>query len=156
MKKRTRSTSAKKVARQALPKARPKRTRRSASRMTTHKPNGGLSETTEVPEISEPVPIGEAQRLAVEQLGKVTIDPGLAPTQLLELAEAYEQVTREQAAYNARAEATKTAKKSLESATNLLLEKVRSFTHAAPLPLFDQAEREADHEDMLDAMEADA
>lgn len=104
--------------------------------------NGSPSTSTEV--APEKVNIGEAMRRAVEALGEQKVDPNLAPIQMLELADAYEQVTRMQAAFDARSEEAKTAKKSLESATNLLLEKVRSFTHPAPLPLFDGQQREAD------------
>ena len=126
----------------------------SAGRRNTHKANGSLPESRAAsPEPDEKVTIGEAMRRAVEALGDVNIDPGLAPTQMMELGECYEEVARRQAAYDARAEELKTAKKGLDAATELLLEKVRTFTHPAPLPLFDQAEREADHDDMLDAAE---
>lgn len=112
-------------------------------RITTHKPNGGLSTSEEV--APAPVPIGEAMRRAVEALGEVVIDEQLAPGQLRQLAECFEDVTRMQAAFIARSEEAKTAKKALDSATNLLLEKVRMFTHTAPLPLFDHERAEADH-----------
>lgn len=95
--------------------------------------NGSPSTSTEV--APEKVSIGEAMRKAVE-------------AQLLDLSECYEQVVRMQAAFDARSEEAKTAKKSLESATALLLEKVRSFTHPAPLPLFDGQQREADQKTM--------
>lgn len=117
----------------------------SSSRSRVVKPNGGLSDTVPVAAAPTPkVPIGEAMRRAVEALGEVKVDPGLAPTQLLELGECYEEVARRQAAYDARAEEAKTAKKSLEGAQELLLEKVRMFTHPAPLPLFDQKQAEKD------------
>lgn len=107
-----------------------------------------MSESVEVaPSL---VPVGEAMRLAVEQLGDVKIDPELAVSQLRQLSDCFEEVTRRKAAYEAKAEESKTAKKSLESATELLLEKVRSFTHPTALPLFDQAEAEEDRSDMLD------
>lgn len=105
--------------------------------------HGGTGSTsTEV--APEKVNIGEAMRRAVEALGKETIDASLAPTQMAELSDCYEQVIRMQAAFDARSEEAKTAKKSLESATNLLLEKVKTFTHPAPLPLFDGKQREDD------------
>lgn len=100
------------------------------------------------------VSIGEAMRRAVEELGEVVVDDKLAPSQLRQLAEYYEDVTRMQAAFNEKSEAAKVAKKSLEGATNLLLERVRAFTHPAPLPLFDQTQAEEDHETMLDAVDA--
>lgn len=134
--------------RTATPTGRAKR-RTVTHRLNTIKPNGGLPQSQEV--APEAVPIGEAVRRAIEQLGDVQIDPELAPKQMRELAECYENVAREQAAYDAKAEAAKVAKKSLESATNLILERIRAFTHPAPLPLFDAAEREADQEDMLHA-----
>lgn len=128
--------------------------RRVLHRVMTHKPNGGLPESREVaPGDPEPVPIGEAMRRAVETLGAAKVDPGLALFQLLELGKCYEEVARRQAAYEARAEDAKTAKKSLEGARELLLGKVRLFTHPTSLPLFDTAEAEADRTDMLDAAE---
>lgn len=149
----------KKLAKDGYPKPAPRaktgRRKWSAERHNTHKANGSLPESRAAsPEPEEKVSIGEAMRQAVEQLGDVRVDPGLAPTQLLELGECYEEVARRQAAYDARAEELKTAKKGLDAATELLLEKVKTFTHPAPLPLFDQAEREADHRDMLDAAKA--
>lgn len=61
---------------------------RRTGRVNTHRANGAPSESTSAP--ARKVPIGEAMRLAVEQLGECVVDPGLAPTQLLELGEAYE------------------------------------------------------------------
>lgn len=116
-------------------------------RINQHGTNGSTS--TEV--APEKVNIDEAMRRAVEALGEQKVDQNLAPTQMLELADCFEQVTRMQAAFDARSEEAKTAKKSLESATNLLLEKVRSFTHPAPLPLFDGQQREADQQRMESA-----
>ncbi len=118
-------------------------------RVTTHHGHGGRSTSAEV--APEKVPIGEAMRRAVEELGDVKIDDDLAPHQMHELAECYEDVTRRRAAFNEKNDDAKTAKKSLESATDLLLEKVREFTHPKSLPLFDQVEREGDHADMLAA-----
>lgn len=111
--------------------------------------NGDLPSSMEV--APETVSIGEAMRRAVEELGDVQIDEDLAPSQLRQLAETYEEVVKAQAAFNAKAEAAKIAKKSLESITALLLEKVRACTHPVALPLFDQAEREDDHAEMLAA-----
>lgn len=124
-----------------------------AKRVNTIKANGGLPESRAIaPEPdAERLPIGEAMRRAVEELGDVKIDDDLAPSQLRQLADCYEDVTRRQAAFNAKSEEAKTAKKSLESATDLLLEKVRAFTHPSPLPLFDQASAESDLEAMIDA-----
>lgn len=117
-------------------------------RITTHRSNGNLSQSVEV--APEPVPIGEAMRLAVEQLGESRVDPALAPTQLIELGYCYEEVVRRKAAFEAKNDDAKVAKKSLESATELLLEKVRACTHPAALPLFDQVEAKDDLDTMLD------
>lgn len=126
-----------------------KRRKWSASRSRTVRPNGALPESLQsAPEPEDKIPVGEAMRRAVEALGEVIVDDSLAPQQMKELGACYEEVTRRQAAFDARAEEAKTAKKSLESAQELLLEKVRSFTHPAPLPLFDHAEREADQQTM--------
>ena len=129
-----------------------KRAKTTKDKPTTHRVNtvrsdGAPPESREV--APAPVTVGEAMRRAVEELGEVIIDDQLAASQLRELADCYEQVTKEQAAYNQKAEAAKVAKKSLESATNLLLEKVRTFTHPQALPLFDQDQAEADRADML-------
>ena len=128
----------------------PPRRKTVTHRVNRGKANGSLESMEVAPEV-EKIPIGEAMRRAVEALGDVKIDRDLAPKQLAELADLYEDITGRQAAFDAKSEEAKTAKKSLESAQNLLLEKVRTFTHPAPLPLFDQAEREADHKDMLDS-----
>lgn len=126
-----------------------------AHRVTKFKPNGGIPTSTEVAPApataSSKVSVGEAMRRAVEELGEITIDRDLAAGQLRELAELHEEITRRKAAYDLRAEEAKIAKQSLESAKDLLLEKLRTFTHPTPLPLFDQAQREADHQTMLDA-----
>lgn len=118
-------------------------------RINRHGSNGSISESVEV--APEKIPIGEAMRRAVEELGEVVVDDQLAPQQMRELGDCLENVTRMQAAYDARAEEAKTAKKSLESAQNLLIEKVRLFTHPAPLPLFDGKEREQDQQTMEEA-----
>lgn len=118
------------------------------ARVNTIKPNGGLPESKLAGPI-EVVTIGEAMRRAVEALGDVTIDDGLAPQQLRELGESYEEVVRMQAAYDAKADAAKIAKKALESTEALLREKVRAFTHPAPLPLFDHVQAEADVDAMV-------
>lgn len=115
-------------------------------RINRHGSNGSISESAEV--APEKIPIGEAMRRAVEELGEVVIDDQLAPQQMRELGECLENVTRMQAAFDARSEDAKTAKKSLESAQNLLIEKVKQFTHPAPLPLFDGKEREKDQQTM--------
>lgn len=115
------------------------------ARVNTIKANGGLPESRTI--LPEVVTIGEAMRRAVEALGDVTIDDSLAPQQLRELGESYEEVVRMQAAYDAKADAAKIAKKALESTEALLREKVRAFTHPAPLPLFD-----AGFVDAVDAM----
>jgi hypothetical protein len=85
--------------------------------------------------------------------GKIAIDAEKTADQMGRLAEAYEDVMRQQAIYNDKAERAKSAKKKLDSAKDLLLKLVGEFTHKAPLPLFDQVEAESDHERMLDAIE---
>lgn len=117
-------------------------------RLNTIKPNGGLPASQEV--APEKVSVGEAMRRAVEQLGPVTIDAQLAAAQMEELAVCYDEIAKRQAAYDAKAEEAKTAKKSLESAENLLLTRVKEYTHSKPLPLFDQAAAERDLAGMLD------
>lgn len=119
----------------------------SAGRRNTLPSNGDAPESRDV--LPEKVTIGEAQRRAVEALGDVTVDDAVAGEQLRQLAELYENVAREQAAYDRRSEDAKTAKKALESAQNLLMEQVRAFTHAKALPLFDRKEAEQDRERMI-------
>lgn len=132
----------------------PRRRAKANGRVNTHKANGSLPESkAATPEPEETVTIGEAMRRAVEELGEILVDDQLAPQQMRQLAESYEEVARRQAAFKARSEEAKTAKKSLDSATELLLEQLRTFTHPAPLPLFDAAAREVDREEMLDAAE---
>jgi hypothetical protein len=89
-------------------------------------------------------------RRAVEELGETVINDELAPAQLRQLAEAYEQVTREQAAFTKKSEEAKTAKKSLDGATEHLLGLVKEFTHPKPLPLFDMDQRESDQAEMIE------
>jgi hypothetical protein len=140
----------KRSAGKAKPRAKAGRKKWSAQRGRTVKSNGSVEQPINVaPEPEEKVTIGEAMRLAVEKLGDVKVDKDLAPSQMAQLGECYEDVTRRQAAFDAKSEEAKTAKKSLESATELLLEKVRSFTHPSPLPLFDHAEAEDDRAEML-------
>lgn len=128
---------------------------RSAGRTNTIKSNGGLPESQAVAPTTEPerVTVGEAMRRAVEALGPPTVDDQLASQQLRDLAVDVEEVAKRKAAYEARQEEAKTAKQSLDKARELLEEKLRMYTHAKPLPLFDQKEREADQTAMLDAAE---
>lgn len=108
-------------------------------RTNTFKGNGAPTSR----EVAPTITIGEAMRRAVAELGDVVIDADEAPAQMRQLSECYEQVAREQAAYNERVDQAKLAKKSLDSATALLLEKVRTFTHASKsLPLFDQPKQQ--------------
>jgi hypothetical protein len=146
------------MARRPLPKttrakkaaAPAKRKKWSASRGRTVKSNGSVDEPIVVaPDVVETVTIGEAMRIAVEKLGDITIDPTLAVGQLRELGEVVEEIARRQAAFDAKSEEAKTAKKSLESAQELLQEKTRSFTHPSPLPLFDHQSEEDDRAEML-------
>lgn len=122
----------------------------------TYPSNGSLPSTSTVLVEDNKVSIGEAMRRAVEELGDRTIDSQLAAGQMVELADCYEEVVRRQAAFNAKNDEAKTAKKSLESAEALVLEKIRTFTHAAALPLFDHIERENDQAAMEGAATADA
>lgn len=137
-------------AKKTAPRAKAGRKAWTAGRRNTHKANGSVAESAAaVPEPETKITIGEAMRRAVEELGEVIVDDTLAPQQLRELGECYEEVARRQAAYDAKAEEAKTAKKSLESAQALILEKVRTYTHPAPLPLFDAAQAEADEAAMV-------
>lgn len=122
-----------------------KRGKKVTHRVTTHRPNG--AESVEV--APEKLPVGEAMRKAVEELGDVQIDAELAPAQLRELAESYQEVVRRRTAFNEKAEDAKVAKKGLEAAQSVLEEKVRLFCYPAPLPLFDAKDAEADREEML-------
>lgn len=140
----------KKAAAKTKPRAKAGRKNWSAQRGRTVKSSGSVDQPIQVaPEPEERVTIGEAMRIAVEKLGDVNVDKDLAPSQMAQLGECYEEWTRRQAAFDAKSEEAKTAKKSLESATELLLEKVRSFTHPSPLPLFDQKEAEDDRAEMV-------
>lgn len=128
-------------------------------RVNTIKGNGSLPTSREVlPPVADDdlhVPIAEAMRRAVEALGEVVVDDTLAADQLRQLADYYEEVTRAQAAFAQRSEAAKIAKKSLESATEMLLERVRAFTHPVALPLFDQVQAEDDQAAMEAAADAE-
>lgn len=130
----------------ATPRPRAGRKNWSAGRRNTLPSNGDAAESREV--LPEKVSVGEAMRRAVEALGDVTVNDDLAGQQMRQLAELYENVAKEQAAYDKRAEAAKVAKKALESAQNLLMEQVRAFTHANPLPLFDRQQAEEDRQRM--------
>lgn len=129
-----------------------KRKKWSAGRSRRIRPNGAVDEpVTTAPEPEPKVTVGEAMRRAVEELGEVIVDDQLAPAQLRELGVCCEEIVRRQAAFDAKSEEAKTAKKSLESAQELLLERVKAFTHPTPLPIFDAVEREADQTDMLES-----
>lgn len=119
------------------------------SRVNTIRSNGDQPSSMEV--APEPVSVGEAMRQAVASLGDVQIDNELAPAQLRQLADAYEEVAKTQAAFNAKNDAAKVAKKALDTATNFLLERVKDFTHPAPLPLFDAPQAEADRAAMVES-----
>lgn len=131
-----------------------KRQRWSANRGRKIKANGGVTESLPVAaEPNETITVGEAMRRAVESLGSVTISDELAPQQLRELGTLYEEVASRQAAYDAKAEEAKTAKKSLEVAQEMLLSRVKEFTHPSPLPLFDTTQAEGDLAAMVDGGE---
>jgi hypothetical protein len=113
----------------------------SANRINTLPAGGDAPESREV--APEAPTVGDAIRQAMEALGDVTIDESQAARQLRVLAELYEEVAEAQAAYDAKAEEAKTAKKGLEGATNELLEQVRAFTHGkAATPLFDETDED--------------
>lgn len=118
-------------------------------RVTTINSNGDLPESREV--APEKLPAAEAVRRAIEQLGEVVIDDTLAPQQMRELADRYIEYARRKAEFDAKADAAKTAKKGLDTATELLLETFRSFAFPKPLPLFDTKQAEDDADKMLDA-----
>lgn len=119
------------------------------SRVNTIHSNGDQSSSMEV--APETVSVGEAMRQAVKALGDVKIDNDLAPAQLRAIGEAYEEVVRRGAAFNAKREEAVTAKKSLEAAQEILNEKVRASTHPTPLPLFDTDKEESDREAMINS-----
>lgn len=122
---------------------------RAAGRVTTFPSNGDAPSTGDV--LPEKVSIGEAMRRAVEDLGEVVIDTDLAPSQLRQLADLYEDWARRDAAFNAKNEEAKTAKKSAESAKDVLLLHVKEFTHPKALPLFDGPQAVEDVENMQNA-----
>lgn len=127
-----------------------KRKKWSSQRGRTIPSNGSAESPINVaPEVDTKIPIGEAMRLAVKQLGDLKVDNDLAPQQLRELGDIVEDIARRQAAYDAKAEEAKTAKKSLESVQELLIEKVRTYTHPSPLPLFDEKQAEDDRAEMV-------
>lgn len=120
-------------------------------RVNTIPSNGAPSTSAEV--APEKVNAGEAMRLAVAELGDVAVDNDLAPAQLRELGEMYEDLARRRSAFNVKAEAMKDAKKAVEAAETALLQRVRMYTHKPAMPLFDKVEAETDHAAMLDAAE---
>lgn len=128
-------------------------------RVLEHKPKPAAGKKSksaaEKPAVVEvQIPIGEAMRQAVEKLGPIAIDPSLAVSQLEQLGEYHANVVRMQAAYDERAEAAKTAKKSLEAAQEVLIDQVKRFTRKAPMPLFDRVQKEQDLVDMAAAPQA--
>lgn len=81
-------------------------------------------------------------------LGSMKIDKALAADQMEELGTLLEDVAAAKVTADTKAEDAKTAKGTYESKVNLLLEKLRGFTHPKALPLFDAVQREADLVDM--------
>lgn len=81
-------------------------------------------------------------------LGSMKIDKAQAPEQMEELGTLLEDVAKAKATADAKADEAKTAKGTYESKVNLLLEKLRGFTHPKALPLFDQTQAESDLIDM--------
>lgn len=122
-------------------------------RVNTISGNGDAPTSTEIAP-AEPT-TAEIMRRAVEALGDVTIDDQLAPSQMRQAGEMIEQIERAKAAYLAKAEAAKTAKKTLESAQEMLQTFVKECTHPTPLPLFDGAQAETDLTGMLNGGEVD-
>lgn len=68
----------------------------------------------------------------------ITIDADLAAAQLEELANLHADVLRAAHIAEEKKEAASTAKKTVESKTGLLMDRLRAFTHPPSLPLFDQ------------------
>jgi hypothetical protein len=116
-------------------------------RVTTINSNGDLPTSQEV--APGPLPAAEAVRRAIEQLGEPTIDAQLAPQQMAELAGYYTEYARRKAEFDVKTDAAKTAKKGLEIATDLLLEKLRELAFPKPLPLFDAKQAEDDRQKMV-------
>jgi hypothetical protein len=81
-------------------------------------------------------------------LGSMKIDKLQAADQMEELGELLEDVAKALGTSITKADEAKTAKGTYDSKVNLLLEKLRGFTHPKALPLFDQHQAEADLVDM--------
>ncbi len=84
-------------------------------------------------------------------LGAMKVDPDLAADQMEELGTLLEDVAKAKVVADEKASDAKTAKGTYESKVNLLLEKLRGFTHPKALPLFDTAQAEKDLVDMTTA-----
>jgi Sec-independent protein translocase protein TatA len=97
--------------------------------------------------------VGKAVGNFAKSLGEMKVDHVRAGDQMEELGTLLEDLAKAKTSADEKAEAAKTAKATVESKTNLLLEKMRGFTHPKSLPLFEAAEREADQKNMLDAVE---
>lgn len=104
-------------------------TRTQANRVNNRKPAYDGTPNYTAPQTPTPADIGDSP---------ITIDEGLAAGQLRELAELQADVNKATTAYNVKKDAAKVAKDTVDSKTNLLLEKLRMFTHPTALPLFDQ------------------
>lgn len=124
-------------------------------RRGTDRPRAVRQTVTKVREVANRVggSVAKAVKNFSANLGAMKIDKGAAPDQLEELGTLLEDVAGAKATADEKAETAKTAKATYESKVNLLLEKLRGFTHPKALPLFDGPAREADQKTMLDAID---
>jgi len=122
--------------------------KRTGARIVNRQANGAAGPVMSVPEPD--LPLEESIKKAIEELGELAVDESSAPKHLRELADDYHEVVRTQTILAKRVDAVKIAKKSVDSATAVLLEKLRSCTHQKPLPLFNVKDREADQANMLE------
>jgi hypothetical protein len=97
----------------------------------------------------ERVTIGEAMRLAVEKLGDVTIDNEFAPKQLREIGEIARRRRAAPSRLRREVRRSEDREEVPRSATELLLERARAFTHPTPMPLFDHVQEEDDRAEMV-------
>lgn len=109
----------------------PTAARTASNRINKRKPayDGTPNYTPDVPNLPTPPFIADSP---------IQVDDDLAGAQLRELAELQSDLLRAQHVAEDKKEAAATAKKTVESKTELLLEKLRMFTHPPSLPLFDQ------------------
>ena len=97
--------------------------------------------------------VSKAVKAFSTNLGAMNVSMDDAPAQMMELGELLEDVAKAKDTADSKAADAKTAKATYESKVNLLLEKLRGFTHPKALPLFDATEREQDLKGMQAADE---